>query len=286
MNRPHDPTIVWLGESPATDPLLVGDKVATLSRLAHFCQMPPGFCLITAVGNRVAADRSNATFLPLLDLVRTASQLLAQRCGVAEPAVAVRPSLVDPEQLAASPVGPLKAALNVQGIQAVMAAVQRCWGAARRASVMGEMAVLLQQLAPAETAAVVFSANPLTGNRDEVVIHANWGLGASIVGGAVTPDIYIVSKASPAVFSVQVADKERMTVAGPQGAHEVAVPDILRHRLALVERQIAGLAQLTVRVEVELGHPVEIECACHGETLYLLRCRPIVLLAGQQHLLK
>ncbi|RIK33113.1 MAG: hypothetical protein DCC55_35575 [Chloroflexi bacterium] len=280
MNRPNDPTIVWLGEPTANDPSLVGEKVATLNRLAPLCHMPPGLCLTTAAFWQ-AADRSGATSSPLLDPVRAAYQLLAQRCGVAEPAVAVRLSPVDPEQLAASPVSQLKATLNVQGIEAVMTAVQRCWGAARPASVTEGVAVLVQQMAPTETSAVVFSANPLTSNCDEVVIHANWGLGASIVGGAVTSDIYIVSKASPAVFSVQVADKERMTVAGPEGAHEVAVPDILRHRLALVERQIAALAQLAVKVEVEMGHPVEIECACQGETIYLLRCRPIVLLTGQ-----
>lgn len=290
MNPPNFLPIVWLGEPPANDPSLVGAKVAILSSLAPLCHLPPGFCLTTdAFRAALAADPAqeepdgslDASSSLQLDPVRTAYQLLAQRCGVAEPAVAVRPSPVEPERLAPSPVRQLKTALNVQGIEAVMAAVQRCWDAARSARVMGELAVLVQQMAPAETAAVVFSANPLTGNRNEVVIHANWGLGASIVGGAVTPDIYIVSKANPVVFSVQIADKERMTVAGPQGAHEVAVPDLLRHRLALVERQIAALAQLAVRVEVEMGHPVEIECACQGEMLYLLRCRPIVPLSGQ-----
>lgn len=125
------------------------------------------------------------------------------------------------------------------------------------------------------------SANPLTDNCDEVVINANWGLGASLVGSAVTPAIYIVNKTPPAVFSMRVGDKARMTVAGPEGAYEVAAPDILRRRLALVKHQIAGLAQLAIAVEIELGHPVEIECVCRGEALDLLRWRPMVLRTRQ-----
>jgi phosphoenolpyruvate synthase/pyruvate phosphate dikinase len=290
MAAPDFPPVVWLGDAPVPPLALVGEKVAVLSRLAVAFPVPPGFCLTTAGCQRVMssdpvpgppAGSLHAPALALLDTVEAAYRALAQRCGVPEPVVAVSPSVLDTTQLAASLASQPQAMLNVQGSGAVVAAVQRCCAATRPAAGEGESAVLVQQMAPAETAAVVFSANPLTGNRDEVVIHANWGLGASLVGGAVTPDIYIVSKANPVVFSVQLADKARMTVAGPEGAYEVAVPDLLRRRLALIERQIAGLAQLAVAVETELGHPVEIECACQGEALYLLRCRPIVPLSGQ-----
>ena len=56
------------------------------------------------------------------------------------------------------------------------------------------MAVLVQQLVPSDVSAVVFSANPITGSRDEIMINANWGLGESIVGGMATPDMFVVQK--------------------------------------------------------------------------------------------
>lgn len=86
------------------------------------------------------------------------------------------------------------------GVDAVAEAVASCWASARTDRTLEyrqrnkisldetRLSVLVQQLVPADTSAVVFSANPVTGNRDEVMINASWGLGESIVGGTVTPD--------------------------------------------------------------------------------------------------
>lgn len=62
-----------------------------------------------------------------------------------------------------------------------------------------QIAVLVQQLVAANVAVVVFSANPITGNRDEIMINAGWGLGESIAGGTVTPETFIVHKSDLAV---------------------------------------------------------------------------------------
>jgi pyruvate,water dikinase len=56
------------------------------------------------------------------------------------------------------------------------------------------VAVLVQQLIPAEVSGVVFSANPVSGSREEVMINSTWGLGESLVSGKVTPDTLIVRK--------------------------------------------------------------------------------------------
>ena len=82
----------------------------------------------------------------------------------------------------------------------------------------------MQQLIPADVSSVVFSANPVTGSRDEVMINASWGLGESIVGGTVTPDTYVVRKADMAIVSRQIAEKRQMTVMVPGGTREVDVP--------------------------------------------------------------
>ena len=77
--------------------------------------------------------------------------------------------------------------------------------------------MLVQQMVPADVAGVAFSANPINNNRDEVVINMSWGLGESIVGGTVTPDTYVVDKGELSVKERQIAEKEKMAVAHPEG---------------------------------------------------------------------
>jgi phosphoenolpyruvate synthase/pyruvate phosphate dikinase len=72
------------------------------------------------------------------------------------------------------------------------------------------LAVLVQQLVASDVSAVVFSANPITGNRDEIVINASWGLGESIGGGTVTPDTFVVRKADLAITGRVIVDKQRI----------------------------------------------------------------------------
>jgi pyruvate,water dikinase len=255
MNTPVFPSIVWLGEPPAQDPALVGHQVATLNQLVDLHRVPPGFCL-------TAAALQSAPPLQLwMDEVAAAYRRLADRCGAAEPAVTIR----------LCPVGEndqVKTYFNVQGVTAMVAAIQQGWAA-------GGLAVLVQQFIDAGVTALAHSANPSTGNRDEVVINATWGLGEGIQAGPVTPDTYIVSKANPVVYAVRVAEKLRKLVAIPGGVGLVEVPPGLRRELALSEGQIVEITQLAQLLEAQLGWPVEVECAYKAETLYLLQCQPI-----------
>ena len=146
--------------------------------------------------------------------------------------------------------------------------------------------MLVQYLIVADVSAVVFSANPLTGNREEVVITASWGLGESIVGGTVTPDTWSVRKHDLAITARQIGDKRRMTVpahrphpgATGQGTREVDVPRLLRARPVLDEAEVAELATLAMALETTVGRPVDVECAYQDGQLYLLQCRPITTL--------
>jgi pyruvate,water dikinase len=126
--------------------------------------------------------------------------------------------------------------------------------------------------------AVVFSANPVTGNKDEILINASWGLGESIVGGTVTPDTFVVRKTDSAIVERQIADKQHMTITTPQGTREVDVPRVMRAQPSLQDAQVLEAAQLASALENEMGYPSDVECAfAHGQ-LYLLQCRPITTL--------
>jgi phosphoenolpyruvate synthase/pyruvate phosphate dikinase len=137
------------------------------------------------------------------------------------------------------------------------------------------MAVLVQQLVVADVAAVVFTADPITGDRDQVVINTSWGLGESIVSGAVTPDTFVVRKADLAVTVRDVGSKEQMTVLGLTGTRTVPVPRLMRGQPSLSEDRLLAVANLGLTLERRMGRPMDVECAYSGETLYLLQCRPI-----------
>jgi pyruvate,water dikinase len=222
--------------------------------------------------------------------VAAAYQALSNDCGVSDVPVAVRSSALDEDGDLASFAGQHETELNLEGVAAVLGAVARCWASARNERALAyreqqgldieevKLAVLVQQLVLADTSAVVFSANPITGNRDEVVVTASWGLGESVVSGTVTPDTWVVRKANLAVKEERIGAKERMTVAVPGGTREVAVPRLLRERASLNRVQVAELAELAIGLEEEMDRPVDIETAFDGELLYLLQCRPITTL--------
>jgi phosphoenolpyruvate synthase/pyruvate phosphate dikinase len=282
MTEATSVNILWLDDAAACDVSRTGGKAANLSRLAVRHPVPTGFCL-TAVGSGDVPGIEPDT---LQQLIAGAYGELARRTGVADPPVAVRSSATDEDGSASSFAGQFDTYLNVTGVVGVCDAVARCWESAenervrayresRRLDGGAGVAVLVQHLVQADTAAVAFSANPVTGNRDEIVINANFGLGESVVGGTVTPDTYVVSKTDISLVDVQVARKAVMTVPAPGGTREVPVPRLLQASQAMTRDEIERVARLTLECEAAMGFPVDVECAFARGQLYLLQCRPI-----------
>jgi pyruvate,water dikinase len=246
--------------------------------------------------SRVSDAGSTPVSLPpeLYDELVQAYRRLGEYCGVDAPSVAVRSSALDEDGAGASFAGQHETYLNVVGADAVAEAVARCRASVhssraleyrrRRGLPLDEVriAVLVQQLIPADVSSVVFSANPVTGSRNELMINANWGLGESIVSGAVTPDTYVVRKADLTIVSSQIAEKRQMTVTIPGGTREVDVPRVLRAQPTLKDDQVVEMARLGVALERRMGHRVDMECAIHAGQLYLLQCRPITTHTGMR----
>lgn len=278
--------LLWLGETGAHDATLVGGKAAHLSQLAAEYRVPIGFCLSTAAFE-YASHASLQLPSALSHALEAAYHTLADHLNHDQPSVAVRSSAADEDGSNDSFAGQHETYLNVRGISAVVDAVQRCWASARAERVLEyrcqrglsteriRLAVLVQHLIVADSSAVVFSTNPVTGNPNEIVINANWGLGESIVGGLVTPDTYIIRKSDGQIVSRQVAEKRHMTIAVSGGTREVEIPRYLRARAVLADAQVQMVAQLAMSLEKRMGWPVDVECAYHADHLYLLQCRPI-----------
>lgn len=288
--------ILWLDDPACCRTELVGGKTANLSRLAGDYPVPPGFCL-TAEAARLAlaavpTDGGTGSGMPaaLFDELEGAYRTLGERLGLPDPCVAVRSSATDEDGQDASFAGQHDTFLNVRGLDGVAAAVRGCWQSAATARALDyrqqhglqttevQLAVLVQHLVAADVAAVVFSCNPVTGQCDEVMINASWGLGESIVGGTVTPDTYVVAKSDFALRSTVIGAKQRMTVAVPGGTREVEVPRLLRDVPCLDLAQAAAMARLACSLEETMGWPADVECAYRGDQLFLLQCRPITTL--------
>ena len=206
------------------------------------------------------------------------------------PAVAVRSSATAEDLSDLSFAGQQETYLNVRGAEAVLDAVKRCWASLWTARAIGyrlqhgidqsavSLAVVVQLLVPAETAGILFTANPVNGRRDQVVISASWGLGEAVVGGLVTPDTITVDKTTGRVQERETADKQVMTVRVHGGTETQPVPETLRRAPVLSDEQAAALARLGVQVEELCGYPVDIEWAIADGELYLLQSRPITTL--------
>jgi phosphohistidine swiveling domain-containing protein len=207
-----------------------------------------------------------------------------------DPPVAVRSSATAEDLPGLSFAGQQETYLNVRGAEAVLDAVKHCWSSLWTARALGyrarhhiraedvTMAVVVQQLVAADVAGILFTANPLTGARDETVINAAWGLGEAIVSGRVTPDQFVVDPRTGAVQSQIIADKEVMTVRGPTGTSEAPVPEGQRRRATLQPPDAARLAQLGAHIAQLYGQPMDVEWAKLDEQLFILQARPITAL--------
>lgn len=280
--------VTWLDEAACQDPALSGRKAANLSRLAAKYPVPPGFC-VTTEAHALWAIESDPGSLPaeIHGLLARSYSALAQQSCATPLRVAVRSSAIGEDGQEASFAGQYATYLNVSGLDEVADAVTRCWVSAQtewvrayrqhrgHAAPSQGMAVLVQELVPADVAFVAFSAHPVTGDPGEVVINANWGLGESIMDGAVVPDTYIVRKFDWSLTTQTIAEKQRMTVVRSAGAEEVATPRILRRQATLTGGQVQAIAQLATQLESELDWPVDIEGAYVADASYLLQCRPI-----------
>ncbi|UTT70085.1 PEP-utilizing enzyme [Arthrobacter sp. DNA4] len=206
-------------------------------------------------------------------------------------AVAVRSSATAEDLPFASFAGQQDTFLNVVGVPAVLDAVRRCWASlwtdratAYRASLgidpaAVSLAVVVQRMVDAQTAGVMFTANPLTGSRRQIVIDASPGLGEAVVSGAVNPDHFVVDALTGRVLERKPGDKgvEIRPVAG--GGTEIRQVQGAQGTACLPDSQVVGLMRLGLQAQGHFGSPQDIEWAVDGaDGLWLTQSRPITTL--------
>ena len=212
-----------------------------------------------------------------------------------DPAVAVRSSANAEDLPGLSFAGQQETYLNVSGPEALLEAVRNCWAslwtpqAISYRNEMGiesdavAMGVVVQIMVPADVAGILFTANPATGERDEMIVNASFGLGEAVVGGQVTPDTFIVDRSTLTAKETMIGAKEQKIVSdGNQGTSLVDVDASERDTSSLQDELLTELAGLAARVEEHFGgQPQDIEWAVTDGKLWLLQSRPITNLPPQ-----
>ena len=267
------PLVVPLSALDAHDLPIAGGKGANLGELIHAgFPVPAGFVITTdayvAAASAAVVDPKDAagarvrlteTAMPaeIANAVRDAYRALGGR-------VAVRSSATAEDLPEASFAGQQDTILDVEGEDALLDAVRRCWASLwndravsyRTTLAVDEralrLAVVVQRMVPATIAGVLFTADPITGRRRRAAIDAVRGLGEQLVAGAVNPDHYLVDTSTLAVVE--------------------------RRGDILDDIRLRELAKIGARIEAHFGRPQDIEWAIDSSKLWIVQSRDITTL--------
>ncbi|WP_295610955.1 phosphoenolpyruvate synthase [uncultured Methanobrevibacter sp.] len=215
---------------------------------------------------------------------------LCQRVGEDDTDVAIRSSATAEDLPEASFAGQQDTFLHVSGNDEVIEYIRKCWASlfeARAIFYREEndfehskvyIAVVVQKMANADKAGVMFTVNPSTG-EEIALIEGSWGLGESVVSGDVTPDNYQVDKKNNEIINVTISDKKVMYTNDENGTSiKVDVPEDKRKERVLSDSELIQLTEMGKRVQAHYGEPMDTEWAFENGILFLLQARPITTL--------
>ncbi len=206
-------------------------------------------------------------------------------------AVAVRSSATLEDLQDASFAGLYETLLNMEGEESMAEAVRRCYGSLWSAQAIQyrrergvnqtalQMAVVVQRMAPTEASGVAFTADPLSGDRERIVINAAWGLGQGIAQGDVGGDTYVLDKSTYRVLDRTTGDKPQQWLAVAGGGVEKHAVDPGRRGIPCLDDDMAAMVgRLAMAAERLLGGPQDVEWAAVSGLVHLLQSRPITAL--------
>lgn len=293
-----------------------GAHLGGLSRIEGI-RVPTGFCVPTDAFRRIMAEAPSIDDrldqLSRLNpddrkAIRTLSEQIRRTIeGIAIPddlaaaitralarlgeqaAYAVRSSATAEDLPTASFAGQQDTYLNVVGPAAILQHVSRCWASlfTERAVTYRQrngidhrtvhMAVVVQQMVFPHAAGILFTADPVTGNRKVATVDAGFGLGEALVSGLVNPDVFKVRHGE--VVAKAIAAKQHAVRALPAGGtQEVAIDSQRQAQPALTDAQVVRLVQLGRRIEAHFGSPQDIEWCLVDDGFQIVQSRPITTL--------
>jgi pyruvate,water dikinase len=206
--------------------------------------------------------------------------------------VAVRSSATAEDLPGAAFAGQQDTFLNVIGDDQLLEAVRRCWASLwtdRAISYRNrqgidqltvKLAVVVQRMVTAEMAGVMFTANPVTGTRDEIHVDASPGLGEAVVSGLVTPDHFVLRR-KPLGWRIteRSAGKREVLIRAREGGGTEQFSNPAPGKQASIpDRSLYRLAGLGAAIQRHFGRPQDIEWAWADDKVYILQARPMTAL--------
>ena len=225
----------------------------------------------------------------LQDAIGAAYVELGKRVGEENPYVAVRSSATAEDLPDASFAGQQDTYLNVQGAETIIAKVKECYASCftDRAVYYREkqgfdhievaLSAVVQMMVFSKTSGVMFTVNVATGDDNNILIEADFGLGEYVVQGTVTPDNYTISKHDHKIIDRCVNEQDIMLVRKKGGdCEEVQVPEELRKVQTLTDEQILELADYAKKIEKHYGCYMDMEWGVDERTnkIWILQARP------------
>nr|MDO8135167.1 PEP/pyruvate-binding domain-containing protein [Candidatus Njordarchaeum guaymaensis] len=187
--------------------------------------------------------------------------------------------------------------LNNNSFEEILLSVRNCWASLfspqaltyfLKMGKMGKkyslsdihMAVIVQKMVDARVSGVLFTANVINNNKDQMMINSTWGLGETIANNSVIPDMIILEKSKFKIVKIVVGKKEKTAIKNPKGSHTIMIDTDpqLRAKCSLHENQLRELHELGLRLEKALNSPQDVEWATENDMIYILQSRPITTL--------
>jgi len=244
--------------------------------------------------SRVAKEMIAATPMPaeMADEIARCYQALCARCQVSLLPVAVRSSG------AVSMPGQMETYLYVRGVADVIRRVIEVWESTFNTRAIAfrlerglpvekaPIGVAVIKMVNAKSAGVILTVVPTTGDADRAVVEGNWGLGESVVSGEISPDSFVVEKAT---FSIEkkISRKTRWVVPTGSGTAKAEVPVDMQLLPCLEDREIRELVRIALDVEKHFGVPQDMEWAvdkdlAFPESVVWVQARPAKVVAKKK----
>lgn len=264
------------------DVLEIGGKGASLGEMINMgIPVPPGFVITTKTYKNFYNQEIPIEIRE--DILKAFDKLGLQR-------IAVRSSAVAEDSSNASWAGQLESYLNV-GRDDLIEKIRECWNSIRSERALAYaseqnlpkdkliVAVVVQKMIESQVSGVMFTANPVNKDRNEIMIEAGWGLGELLVQGMITPDNFVLDKKTLQVKTRDIQTQETMLVFQDGENKEISVSKDKQSKQKLTEEQLADLAKLGIKIENHYKAPQDIEWAIdNAGKIWIVQSRPITTL--------
>ncbi len=208
--------------------------------------------------------------------------------------VAVRSSATAEDAGDTSFAGQQASFLNISGEANLLIKIRECWASLFTARSIFyrvenkikhesvKIAVMVQKMVQSEVSGVMFSIDPVTNDKDRIVIESVWGLGEMIVQGSVVPDKYVVQKDTFAILSKEISDQPIQLIKQGDQTKEAEVPKQTRDKQKISNEEIVFLARIADRLQKHYFFPQDTEWAKEKGKLFIVQTRPVTTIANSE----